>query len=73
MYISLLAAFTACNLYCSASFDHEEQPDYTFSLIVLDNGRTPRRSAPSSVTIAIGNINDEDPEFDQSTYSNWLI
>lgn len=57
------------HVYCSATFDYEDQSEHSFNLIVVDNGRTPRRSAPSSVTIAIGNINDEDPEFEQATYS----
>ena len=54
---------------CSVSFDYEEKAEYSFSLIVSDNGRTPRQSEPSSVTIAITNINDEIPEFERANYS----
>ena len=54
------------------SFDYEEQAEYVFSIIVTDNGRTPRQSVPSTVTIAITNINDESPEFEEPTYSEFI-
>ena len=40
-----------------------------FSLIVADDGRHPRQSVPSTVTISITNLNDEEPVFEESTYS----
>ena len=42
-------------------------------MIVSDNGRTPRQSDPVTVTIAITNVNDEVPEFDQDTYGECYI
>ena len=60
--------FESC-FVCSDSFDYETQSEYVFSLIVTDNGRTPRQSSPSTVTIAITNLNDESPEFDPPGYS----
>ena len=56
----------------SASFDREEKDEYTFSLIVSDNGRNPRQSLPATVTITITNLNDESPEFDPASYSKCL-
>ena len=58
---------------CSESFDYEEQQEYVFNMIVSDNGRTPRQSDDAAVTIAITNVNDEVPEFDQDTYGECYI
>lgn len=60
--ISVLLSF-------SFTFDYEEQDEYEFSLVVSDNGRNPRHSTPSTVTISITNLNDEEPVFEESTYS----
>ena len=57
----------------SASFDYEEKSEYEFSLIATDNGRTPRQSTPSTVTIEIINLNDEYPEFDPPSYSKLIF
>ena len=57
----------------STSFDYEEKEEYSFSIIVSDNGRTPRQSEPAMVTISIVNVNDEEPEFEQSSYSEFLL
>ena len=70
--------YLECSIHCSflamfrASFDYEEQAEYVFSIIVTDNGRTPRQSVPSTVTIAITNVNDESPEFEEPTYSEFI-
>lgn len=62
---------TLCHFLLSvrASFDYEEKEVYRFSLIAVDNGRTPRRSEPSDVTIEITNLNDEYPIFEEQSYS----
>ena len=51
-------------------FDYEERSQYSNLLLtVTDNGRTPRRSTPTPITVRIVNLNDENPVFDQPTYS----
>ena len=55
----------------SATFDYEEQREYTdLSLIVEDNGIiNKRRSEPIPITVRIVNLNDEPTVFDQPIYS----
>ena len=64
---------TCCltSLY-SAVFDYEERTEYSFFLAVEDDGRTGKRlSETVSVTISVGNLNDQPTMFTQSVYSKF--
>jgi hypothetical protein len=52
--------------------DYEKRKLYTFQLAVQDNG-TPVRSSTAQINIAIDDVNDEAPKFNQSWYEGTLI
>lgn len=47
--------------------DRENQPEHILEVMVADNG-TPELSSTTRVVIAVSDINDHGPEFDQKVY-----
>ena len=57
-----------------AVFDHEVRSEYSFFLAVEDNARTGKRlSETISVTVIVGNLNDQPTLFTQDTYSECIL
>ena len=55
-------------------FDHEVRSEYSFFLAVEDNARTGKRlSETISVTVIVGNLNDQPTLFTQDTYSECIL
>ncbi len=55
-------------------FDYEDRDEYSFFLAVEDNGRTSKRLSESiSVTVDVGNLNDQPTVFTQDVYSKLIM
>ena len=53
-------------------FDREQHAQYKFKVTAVDNG-SPPRSGTTTVTVYVGDVNDERPQFSQWAYSFGVI
>ena len=61
--------FPLCFQLCSVSFNYEATPSFSeLQVTVTDNGVVPRTSSPSSITVNIINVNDNEPVFTQDSF-----
>ena len=55
-------------LYCSKSFDREEQNQYQFEVIARDHGSPLSLASKIPIRIDINDMNDNKPEFEQKSF-----
>ena len=51
----------------NAIFDYEKKKNYEFLVLAYDNGR-PRRTSTATISLSVGDVNDESPHFLLPTY-----